>query len=226
MDGWIKIHRKLLDWEWYDDGNVVRVFLHLLLTANFEPKNWHGITIERGQVATSVLNLANQVHLSPKQVRTALEKLKNTNEIDTQTANKYTLITICKYDNYQTLESSEGQTNGNQRANEGQTNGNQRATTKEIKNDNKEKNDNNILGEKTKRFIPPTIDEIKFYCQERKNNVEAERFFNFYEMKGWMIGKNKMKDWKAAVRTWEGNTYSLRNRDTSERDNRNIDGIW
>ena len=226
MDGWIKIHRKLLDWEWYDDGNVVRVFLHLLLTANFEPKNWHGITIERGQVATSVLNLANQVHLSPKQVRTALEKLKNTNEIDTQTANKYTLITICKYDNYQTLESSEGQTNGNQRANEGQTNGNQRATTKEIKNDNKEKNDNNILGEKTKRFIPPTIDEIKFYCQERKNNVDAERFFNFYEMKGWMIGKNKMKDWKAAVRTWEGNTYSSRNRDTSERDNRNIDGIW
>ncbi len=226
MDGWIKIHRKLLDWEWYDDGNVVRVFLHLLLTANFEPKNWHGITIERGQVATSVLNLANQVHLSPKQVRTALEKLKNTNEIDTQTANKYTLITICKYDNYQTLESSEGQTNGNQRANEGQTNGNQRATTKEIKNDNKEKNDNNVLGEKTKRFIPPTIDEIKFYCQERKNNVDAERFFNFYEMKGWMIGKNKMKDWKAAVRTWEGNTYSLRNRDTSERDNRNIDGIW
>ena len=220
MDGWIKIHRKLLDWEWYDDGNVVRVFLHLLLTANFEPKNWHGITIERGQVATSVLNLANQVHLSPKQVRTALEKLKNTNEIDTQTANKYTLITICKYDNYQTLESSEGQTNGNQRANEGQTNGNQRATTKEIKNDN------NILGEKTKRFIPPTIDEIKFYCQERKNNVDAERFFNFYEKKGWMIGKNKMKDWKAAVRTWEGNTYSLRNRDTSERDNRNIDGIW
>ena len=215
MDGWIKIHRKLLDWEWYDDGNVVRVFLHLLLTANFEPKNWHGITIERGQVATSVLNLANQVHLSPKQVRTALEKLKNTNEIDTQTANKYTLITICKYDNYQTLESSEGQTNGNQRA-----------TTKEIKNDNKEKNDNNILGEKTKRFIPPTIDEIKFYCQERKNNVDAERFFNFYEMKGWMIGKNKMKDWKAAVRTWEGNTYSSRNRDTSERDNRNIDGIW
>jgi hypothetical protein len=45
-------------------------------------------------------------------------------------------------------------------------------------------------------------------------------------MKGWMIGKNKMKDWKAAVRTWEGNTYSTRNRDTSERDNRNLDGIW
>ena len=152
MDGWIKIHRKLLDWEWYDDGNVVRVFLHLLLTANFEPKNWHGITIERGQVATSVLNLANQVHLSPKQVRTALEKLKNTNEIDTQTANKYTLITICKYDNYQSLESGKGQTNGNQMANEGQTNGNQMATTKEIKNDNKEKNDNNILGEKTKHI--------------------------------------------------------------------------
>lgn len=226
MDGWIKIHRKLLDWEWYDDGNVVRVFLHLLLTANFEPKKWHGITIERGQLATSVVNLASQVHLTSKQIRIALEKLKNTNEIDIQTTNKYTLITICKYADYQTQETAIGQTNGNQTANDGQTNGNQRATTKEIKNDNKEKNDNNILGEKTKRFIPPTIDEIKFYCQERKNNVDAERFLNFYEMKGWMIGKNKMKDWKAAVRTWEGNTYSPRNRDTSERDNRNLDGIW
>lgn len=96
-------------------------------------------------------------------------------------------------------------------------------------NDNDNKNDNNkiIVKGKTQRFSPPTIDELKSYCQERKNNVDAERFFNFYEMKGWMVGKNKMKDWKAAVRTWEGKkTSSARPIDTSERDNRNIDGIW
>lgn len=53
------------------------------------------------------------------------------------------------------------------------------------------------------RFAPPTLEEVKSYCSERKNSVDAETFINFYESKGWMIGKNKMKDWKAAVRTWE-----------------------
>ena len=133
MEGWIKIHRRLLDWEWYDDNNVIRVFLHLLLTANFETKRWRGIVIERGQLVTSINELANDTNLTPKQTRTALEKLKSTNEIDTKGANKYTLITICKYDTYQGCESAEGQTKGEQTANKGQTKGNQRATTKEYK---------------------------------------------------------------------------------------------
>lgn len=53
------------------------------------------------------------------------------------------------------------------------------------------------------RFTPPSLDEVKAYCQERGNNVDPERFIDFYSSKGWMIGKNKMKDWKAAVRNWE-----------------------
>jgi len=53
------------------------------------------------------------------------------------------------------------------------------------------------------RFTPPTVDEVKAYCAERKNKVDPNKFINFYESKGWMIGKNKMKDWKACVRTWE-----------------------
>ena len=53
------------------------------------------------------------------------------------------------------------------------------------------------------RFTPPTLEEVKAYCKERNNNVDAERFIDFYESKGWMIGKSKMKDWKACVRTWE-----------------------
>ena len=53
------------------------------------------------------------------------------------------------------------------------------------------------------KFTKPTLEEIQSYCQERLNHVDAERFFDFYQAKGWMIGKNHMKDWKAAVRTWE-----------------------
>lgn len=58
---------------------------------------------------------------------------------------------------------------------------------------------------KEKRFTPPTVEEVRNYCNERKNNVDAESFVDFYSSKGWMVGKNKMKDWKAAVRTWERN---------------------
>lgn len=57
--------------------------------------------------------------------------------------------------------------------------------------------------EKAKRFYPPTLDEVKQYCEERKNNIDPMEFIDFYSSKGWMIGKNRMKDWKAAVRTWE-----------------------
>ena len=53
------------------------------------------------------------------------------------------------------------------------------------------------------RFCKPTVAEVKDYCEERKNNIDADAFVNFYESKGWKIGKNPMKDWKAAVRTWE-----------------------
>ena len=58
---------------------------------------------------------------------------------------------------------------------------------------------------KAKRFTPPAREEVQAYCIERKNNVDVERFIDYYTSNGWMVGKNKMKDWKAAVRTWERN---------------------
>ena len=57
--------------------------------------------------------------------------------------------------------------------------------------------------QKPKRFTPPSVDEVRAYCQERGNNVDAERFIDYYTSNGWKVGKNPMKDWKAAVRTWE-----------------------
>ena len=65
---------------------------------------------------------------------------------------------------------------------------------------------NKDIGDKPPRsqnFSPPTVEEVTNYCNERKNNIDAQRFIDFYESKGWLIGKNKMKDWKAAIRTWE-----------------------
>ncbi len=58
------------------------------------------------------------------------------------------------------------------------------------------------------RFTPPTVEEVQAYCRERQNNVDPQRFIDYYEARGWLIGKNKMKDWKAAVRTWERSGYN------------------
>lgn len=68
---------------------------------------------------------------------------------------------------------------------------------------------NNInISPKRKNFVKPTLEEISTYCQERKNSVNPSKFFDFYESKGWLVGKNKMKDWQASVRTWEKNNYN------------------
>ena len=72
-------------------------------------------------------------------------------------------------------------------------------------NDNDIDNDSNKrdIGKRASSFRPPDVNEVRAYCQERKNNVDPERFVDFYTAKGWFVGKNKMKDWRAAVRNWE-----------------------
>ena len=67
-----------------------------------------------------------------------------------------------------------------------------------------------------KRFVKPNVEEIESYCKERNNSVDAQQFFDYYESKGWKVGKSPMKDWKAAVRTWEKNDYGYHNKTVTE----------
>lgn len=120
MEGWIKLHRQILDWEWYDDINVKVLFLHLLLTANYEDKKWQGIIIKRGQKVTSLGHLAKETQLTIQQVRTALDKLQKTENITIKTTNKYTIVTVENYGLYQSYNdyitsnvTNEQQTNNN-----------------------------------------------------------------------------------------------------------------
>lgn len=103
MEGWICLYRKFLNWQWYTDTNVKVLFIHLLLKANYEDKVWKNIVIKRGQLITSVSKLAEETRQTIRQTRVALDKLKMTNEIAIKTTNKYTLITIEKYNNFQTV---------------------------------------------------------------------------------------------------------------------------
>lgn len=122
--GWISLHRKFLDWEWYDDANTMRLFIHLLLCANHQNKKWRGILIQRGQLITSLSKLADSLKLSKMQIRNSLTKLKTTHEITHQTTTEYSIISINNYNLYQ---DDNTQTTHEQHANE-HTN-NTRATT-------------------------------------------------------------------------------------------------
>lgn len=133
-ESWIKIYRKFLDWEWYDDINTKVLFIHLLLRVNTTDKEWHGMKICRGQLVTSLANLSEETGLSVRKIRLSLDKLESTGELTNKTTNKYRIITICKYDSYQENKKSNDKQNGKQTANKRQTNDKQTATTKEYKN--------------------------------------------------------------------------------------------
>lgn len=95
--GFVAFPRGLTDWEWYTEPNTARLFFHLLLTANWKEKQWKGITICPGQLVTSRANLAKQLGLSEREVRTALSHLRETKYLTIKTGPKYSVITINNY---------------------------------------------------------------------------------------------------------------------------------
>lgn len=141
--GWIKLHRSILDWEWYDDPNTKIVFLHLLLKANHKDKAYKGVLVKRGEVVTGRLVLSAELRLSEQQIRTALNRLKSTNEITIKTTNKNSVITIVNYDLYQEVENDQPTNEPiyNQQSTNKQPTANQQLTTnKNVKNNKNEKN--------------------------------------------------------------------------------------
>lgn len=145
MIGWVKIHRSFLTWEWFDKPEMVQLFVYLLLKANHDEAEWHGMTIERGQVVTSVARIAQDTRLSAQVVRTCLNRLKSTNEITSESTNKYTIITISKYDTYQDCSDDDNEEDNKeinkQITKEQQTNNKQLTTNKNDKNNKNNKND-------------------------------------------------------------------------------------
>lgn len=100
--GFVSLHRSILRWGWYKNANTSRLFIHLLLTAEYKARCIHGKSIKRGQRLCSVENLAVELGLSIRQTRTALEHLKSTGEVTTKTSPQGTVITVKNYVEYQT----------------------------------------------------------------------------------------------------------------------------
>ena len=132
--GFIKLHRKIMDWGWYQNPNTCRLFIHCLLKANFQEKEWEGIKVPIGSFVTSYGKLATELKTSIQTIRTALNHLKLTHELTIKTTANYTVITVNNYVFYQSFNT---QIN-NQLTNNQQTINKRLTTTKERKKGIKE----------------------------------------------------------------------------------------
>ena len=101
--GWIKLDRKILTWEWYDDPYTKALFIHLLLTVNWTDVKWHGMTIHRGERVTSYSKLADELKVSPTTIKRCIKKLRDTHVIHTNSTKNWTLITVENYEKYQAV---------------------------------------------------------------------------------------------------------------------------
>ena len=169
--GWIKLHRGFTKFEWYQDANTMRLFLHLLIMANHKKAKWQGNVIDRGQLITSHANLAKDLGLTIQNVRTSLLKLKKSENLTIKSTSKFTMISICNYDTYQS-EDSPTNTPANRRLTDDQQTANNQLTTNKKNKKNKEEKeeagefvffgiDLRTLDQKTLQGKQKTLEQLK-----------------------------------------------------------------
>ena len=194
--GYIKLWRKVEDSFLMLDSEAFHLWFVLLMLANHQDKehlfNAQKVIIKRGQLISGRHSLSDRTSINESKVYRLLELFEHEQLIEQQKNNRYSIISILNYNEYQS----------NEQQNEQPVN-NQRTTSEQPVNTPKELISIKNELKNIKNNIPPAIEEVKKYCLERNNQVDVQKWHDFYTSKGWMIGKNKMKDWKAAVRTWE-----------------------
>jgi hypothetical protein len=189
--GWIKIHRKFIEWQWFDKSEAVHLFLYILLKANHADKMWQGHDVKRGQLITSIGHLSIATGISQRSVRTLLKKFENTGEIELKTTNKFTLVSVCKYECYQIADEESDKQNVTQTTIKRQSTDKQLTTNKNVKN---EKNVENII---------PTLEEFCEYGMKGlkpgyRYPIEAK--YNQWVEAGWVDGHGKkIKNWKTKL---------------------------
>jgi hypothetical protein len=203
MNGWVKLHRIIMDWEWYNDPNMVHLFLHLILSANHKPVKWQGETIEIGQLVTGLNALSEKTGISVQSLRTCLNRLKSTGEITSRSTNKFTIITVCKYECYQS-ENDDTNNQINKPSNKRSTNNQQT-----INNKQEDKNVRSKEEEVKKAYAPNVfLKPSEFETFKKKYGLRAIE---------WMIeklsaykeanGKTYKSD-SAAIRSWVADKWT------------------
>lgn len=165
---YIKLFRKMLNWEWYTDINTKVLFLHCLLKANWKDGSWHGHEYKRGQFITSLPSLAKETGLTIRQVRTALEHLKSTGEVTDKKYPKFRIITVVSYDLFQSTDrQNDRKTTGNRQAKRQSSDSQATADIRTYKNIKEDKKIEPALPpEKTDWYDGDYITDFRRACEE------------------------------------------------------------
>lgn len=193
-NGYIKLHRRMLDWEWYHDVNTKVVFLHLLLTANIKDEKWKGEEIKRGSRVISYPILADELNLTIRQARTALEHLKMTGEVTVKTTAKYSVVTVLNYNRYQ---GATGNLTGKRQANDTIADSQATGNRQQYKKNKEEKEKEEDIG------ASPTPSILQSFISENRLNVDAEKFFDYYERFNWKDKNGRTIDWRDKLKSWD-----------------------
>jgi hypothetical protein len=185
QQGWIKLHRQILEWEWYSDNNCFRLFLHLLLKANHKEKRFKGIELKVGSIVTSRDLLARETGLTSQQIRTALNKLISTSEVTSATSSQGTIIQIVSYEKYQVST--------NEITNEQPTSNQQSTTNNNVKKEKKE-----IYIPEFSEFLDYAVSQVKFI-----NKEDVRLKYESWKVNNWSVTVNnktrKIVNWKSTL---------------------------
>ena len=202
---WIKLHRNIIDWEWFHDRNCLMLLIYLNCRVNIEDKKWQGIVIKRGSMVLSWETLSCGVKLSIQQCRTAMKKLVDSGEVITASTNRYTMVTLVKWDKMQHKQ----QTDNKQITNKQQTDNKQITTTKERKErkERKEKDFKKSLQPFLEAFGKDTLNDFYLYWSEMKPNGKKMR----YEMEKTFDIKRRLDRWSKNNFNKKGNIDPIKN---------------
>lgn len=228
--GWIKLPRCIMDDPLYfaEPFTRAQAWIDLLLLANYADGYFivrgNRINVKRGQIGRSQQNLAERWRWSRGKVDRFLTEMENDGRIIQQKSRLISLISIVNFEfMYSTVQQNEQQTAQQviQQTDINNKKNNQNNNTSSIEEDREKPQ---------KRFIPPSLEEVQAYIIEKGYSVDAESFIAFYQSKNWYVGKNKMKDWKAAIVTWEKrereNPRRPESRKTKTSESRNVNDEW
>ena len=157
--GYIKLHRSILGWEWWSDANTTRVFLWLLLNAQWEDSRFRGYEVPKGSLVTSYNSISQNLDISVKSARVAIEHLKRTGEVAIKRHSHFSIVTIVNWDKFQGMDDENGNHFGNHEGNLTAIKGQSKGNIKEIKN---------IRNKEEKKS------GIEIYRQMKKNNYDFE----------------------------------------------------
>ena len=219
LNGWIKLHRKYIEEDWYRDPKQRNIYIHLLITAAHEPTFIRGIYLRPGQTVTTVSELVKVSGMTTRQVRTGLKRLEQNHLVTSQTTNRFTVINIENWAFEQGYVFAGDKPNDKQRQADCQTK-RQTDDSKEtlkiepIRASDDKGNDKPIAKPNDKQEIynkknnkeerePPTLKDVKSYFLEKNYKSDPALFFSRYAGMGWKINGTPIEDWRYIADSWE-----------------------